>query len=194
MSLEIYIGPMYAGKTTRLINMYNREIENSIIIDYNINNISNDNTVEKEPLFNHDKMCVDGVYRTKKLNNLYNIDNYSLFSKDILHEFYSSFILANTIYINECQFFPDLKNFVLRCMKNEINVKLFGLDADFKQELFGQTFDLIPYCSHIEKIQGKCNNCKNNSIVSHRITENKSKYLPDCTQYIPLCLECYNKY
>lgn len=194
MSLEIYIGPMYAGKTTRLINMYNIENENSIIIDYNIDETTNENIVEKSPLVNHDEIFVNGIYKTKKLNNLYNMDNYSLFSDDLVHEFYGSFILAQTIYINECQFFPDLKNFVLRCIKNKINVKLFGLDADFKQEIFGQTFELIPYCSRLEKLQGKCNKCKNNSVVSHRITENKSKYLPDCTQYIPLCLECYNNY
>ena len=33
MSLEIYIGPMYAGKTTKLMNLYEQST-NSIIIDY----------------------------------------------------------------------------------------------------------------------------------------------------------------
>ena len=37
MSLHIYFGPMYAGKTTKLIGMYNQITDyDKIIIDYDI--------------------------------------------------------------------------------------------------------------------------------------------------------------
>lgn len=182
MSLEIYIGPMYAGKTSKLIQLY-KESRNSIVIDYNIEDDTNDIIITK--LYNHNNAYIEHVYKTKHLSKLYHIECY----KD--PNDYHSFLSANTIFINECQFFPDLKNHVLYLLKEGIHIKLFGLDGDFKQNPFGETFALIPYCNHLEKLTGKCNNCKHKSILSHRLCKDTNIYLTDSNQYIPLCLSCY---
>lgn len=180
MTLEIYIGPMYAGKTTKLINMYyaNKET-NKVIIDYNTDN--DNNMVYIDSLLNHTTQKIDGVYKTKSLKNLYNISNDT------------SYHSAKYIYINECQFFPDLFDYVTLKLKEQKHIYIYGLDGDFKQDIFGETFSLIPYSSKVEKIQGKCQYCENSSVISHRVTNQKDVYLPDSSLYIPLCLECVNR-
>ena len=56
MSIEIYIGPMFAGKTTKLISMYNENKDsNKVVIDYNkelsINNLINHTTIKLEKAY-----------------------------------------------------------------------------------------------------------------------------------------------
>lgn len=197
MSLHIYFGPMYAGKTTKLIGMYNQITDyNKIIIDYDIVensfNKSRDHVI-KGNLESHDQIIVPNVHRCKKLNSLYKKENYMLFSDDVLDYYYNLFNDSKYMFINECQFFEDLKPFVLDMLSYGKHIFLFGLDGDFRQNTMGQTFDLIPYATTVEKITGRCNECKEKSIISYR-TNNESKvYLPDADAYVPLCLNCYNE-
>jgi thymidine kinase len=190
MSLDIFIGPMYAGKTSLLVEKYkgNNDI-NKIIIDYDIHGMS-DHDVIIGSMSTHDDIMVDHVYKTKELRNLYDIDRYNCFSKDVKDDKFKGFINTSHIYINECQFFHDLKQFVLGCIKLGVHVNLFGLDGDFKQEKFGQVLDLIPFCNSLTKLKGKCQYCENDSIISHRITNDKEQYLTNAPCYVPLCMSC----
>lgn len=170
MSIEIYIGPMFAGKTTKLISMYNNNENNSkIVIDYN-----EQFCIEK--LKNHTTIELENVYKGPSLVSIENK--------------YKNIFSKKYIYINECQFFRDLKEFALKCLSKNIHIYLYGLDGDYKQDLFGQTMELIPYCSYIEKIKGTCKICTKSSLVSHRTTNETSVYLPNSNLYIPLCLTC----
>lgn len=190
MSLEMYIGPMYAGKTTRLIEMYQSQTNpNKIIIDYHDDNQEND--VYHSTLHSHnDNLFVPNVYKCKKLSSLYDMNNYKIFSKDVQEYYKAMFENAKHIYINECQFFEDLDIFAKNMMAYNKNVYVYGLDADFLQKKFGKVFDIIPYASKVEKLCGKCANCYKPSIISHRIVSNNQQYLPDANAYIPLCLTC----
>lgn len=187
---------MYSGKTTSLIQQYHNNTSlNKIIIDYNIQSSSKKN--DEKYVFNttmetHDGIIAPCVYRCKRLISLKDEKNYQIYSKETLNYYYQSFAHAEHVYINECQFFPDLKSFVLELLRLNVNVYLFGLDGDYKQNLMGQTFELIPFASKIKKLQGKCSECNKNSVISHRITNDKQVYLPDERAYVPLCLSCYN--
>jgi thymidine kinase len=128
-------------------------------------------------LYAHNGRKIDLVYKTKQLKNIY---KFKLMDD----------VNITDIYINECQFFMDLKQFVLNCIKLKINVHIFGLDGDYKQEKFGEIYDVIPFSNSLTKLKGKCNYCDNDSIISHRITNNKEQYLIDNKCYIPLCLSC----
>jgi len=164
---------MFAGKTTKLFEMFRYDsVKNKLVIDY-----KNEETEEIviEYLHNHTEDVLDNVYKTNRLKKISD----SIEIRD-----------RSNIYINECQFFPDLKEFVLDQLTKLNNVYLYGLDGDFKQELFGQTMELIPYCKYIEKITGKCECCNNPSLVSYRTSIQKELYLPDSSCYIPLCLAC----
>ena len=197
MSLHIYFGPMYAGKTTKLIGMYNQITGfDKVIIDYDIVENSFDksrNQVVKGNLESHDKIIVPNVHRCKKLRSLYKKENYMLFSDDVLDYYYNLFQDSKFIFINECQFFEDLKTFVLEMLSHGKHVFLFGLDGDYRQNEMGQTFELIPYAITVEKITGKCSECKESSIISHRTVNESKVYLPDVDAYVPLCLNCYHE-
>tara|TARA_B100001063_G_C16549734_1_gene445430 strand:+ start:168 stop:707 length:540 start_codon:yes stop_codon:yes gene_type:complete len=177
--LTINCGPMYSGKTTKLINMYNSNNNDfrKLVIDYNI---QNDNTEENQ-LINHDKQHIPCI-RTKHLTQLFSDKSYS-----------TKIGTGTTFYINEAQFFTDLKDFVLKLLQMNKTVHLYGLDGDFQQNKMGQILDLIPYCDSISKLKGKCNNCNNKAIFSKRITSSLEQYLTDETAYIPLCRKCFYK-
>ena len=187
---------MYAGKTSKLISMYNQITDfNKVIIDYDIVEHAmgeNKDYVMKGNLESHDKIIIPNVHRCKKLNSLYKKENYMLFSDDVLNYYYDIFQDSKYVFINECQFFDDLKQFVLDMLSYGKHVFLYGLDGDYKQNLMGQTMELIPYATTIEKITGKCSECKSKSIVSHRTIKNNNIYLPDANAYVPLCLNCYD--
>lgn len=183
---------MYAGKTTRLIEMYNEQKSlNKIVIDFNIHENAIPCNVINSHMVNHDNVTLNNVYKTKFLYSLKNKDNYCMFSEDVVEYYFEMFQNAKHIYINECQFFGDLKKFCLDMVSYGKTIYLFGLDSDFKQQKFGDVFDLIPFATTLEKIRGKCQHCDNESIISHRISKEESQYLPDENAYIPLCLNCY---
>ena len=102
------------------------------------------------------------MYTNVRNFTLYDKNNYTMFSEDVVNYYYNMFHESCDIYINECQFFPDLKVFVLDMMSLNKNVYIYGLDGDFKQDIIGQTLELIPYCSRIEKKNWNMNCVKRN--------------------------------
>lgn len=169
--LNIYVGPMFSGKTTKLIHMFNEnKNENKIIIDYNIEKENEDNIIE-----NHDGLKLDCI---KCIN----------FASQEMNQFIDR---AEFIYINEAQFFPDLFEFVSHQLSLNKFIYIYGLDGDYKQNKIGQILDLIPLCDNIYKLKGQCLLCDNKSLFSKRITSSTKQYLPGEEHYIPLCRKCY---
>jgi thymidine kinase len=188
MSLELYVGPMYAGKTTKLLSMFKTSTESKkLIINYDIQSNAI-NKIRLHKLETHDKdvnLTELEVYHVCSLECFYTTINYSYNRlQNIFHK-------SNEIYINECQFFPNLKHYVLKMLSDNKKVYLYGLDGDYKQELFGQTLELVPYCSKIEKLNGKCQWCQKRSILTHRTSSHSEQYLPNDEFYVPLCFSCY---
>lgn len=182
--IDIIIGPMFSGKTTKLINYYNDYVikygqETCLAINYKMDKRYTNET----KIVSHDGLnieCFDAIDLDTFIKNLLN-DN--IFSK------------VKYIFINEAQFFSNLKNIIL-FIKNDLNknIILCGLDLDFKREKFGELIDLIPYAKNIYKLTGKCNteNCILPSEFSHRLINNSDQLLiGNC--YVPLCKLCYEK-
>ena len=196
MSINIVMGPMYSGKTSTLMQEYiKNNSTNKIILDYDICSRNEQQTKEVyiSSMQTHDGIIAPKVYKLKNLRDLYDKNNYMLFSYDLLDYYHMMFNTCEHIYINEAQFFEDLKNFVLNMVSYNKTVYIYGLDADYKQEKIGYIWDLIPYASIVKKLKGRCNRCYNMSIISNRTCKEKKVYLPDADSYIPLCLKCYSQ-
>ena len=177
-SLHVCIGPMYAGKTSKLIETYEdmlSEDKKTIVLTH-----SSEIRYSIEKLSTHDEKhiscfkygSIDAFIREKK--------------KDIDS--------VDSILIDEAQFFPDLFDKVLY-MVNKMNkhVYVFGLDGDFQRNKFGQVLDLIPQCDTVEKLHSTCNMCNARAIFSHRIDESDEQVLVGSQDiYQPLCRKCYN--
>ena len=169
--LEIIIGPMFSGKTTYLVNLYNNYINTNksvIVINY-----EEDKRYHNHMLSTHDLTTIPCVFTTKIC--------------DVLTD-----LSADIILINEGQFFPDLFETVTLLVENHGKiVHVCGLDGDFKRQRFGTLLDLIPLCDTIIKLNAKCNICKDPALFSHRVTNETLQVVIGSSNYMPLCRKCY---
>lgn len=173
--LELIIGPMFSGKTTRLINIYNEkyaENYNIMVINY-----SGDTRYHDSMLSTHDKIMIPCVF-TNKIKDIY--DNVSIHRYDI-------------ILINEGQFFSDLYESTYELVeKYKKKVYICGLDGDFKRNKFGDMLDLIPICDIITKLSAICLRCKKTAIFSKRLSLEEQQVVIGSSNYAPMCRNCYN--
>lgn len=172
--LELIIGPMFSGKTSRLIELYHSYYDkgkNVLVINY-----SEDTRYHSSMLSTHDRVMIPCVFTT------------------MLAEICSESALLNkdVVLINEGQFFPDLFDVVYKMVEvYNKRVYICGLDGDFRRQKFGNLLDLIPLCDRVNKLHSKCEICGKNALFSHRITNEINQVVVGSTNYVPLCRHCY---
>lgn len=192
--LELIIGPMYSGKTSRLVEIYKQckfcNIPVAVI------NHSIDNRYDDELLSTHDQVKIPCI-KTDKLLDIY--PNDICIDSDIssIPRINDKLKIATSsvILINEGQFFSDLEEFVKNLLSNNKKIYVCGLDGDFERKKFGQILDLIPLCDKVTKLTSLCSICKNGTpgIFSKRITNEKEQTVVGSDNYIPVCRSCYDK-
>jgi len=173
--LEIFIGPMFSGKTSKLIDLYKQYSFCNIPLA--VINHSSDTRYDNTMLSTHDKVmipCLQTETLTRVTNEMDNID---------------------VILINEGQFFDDLYDFVVDMLKFNKKIYVSGLDGDFRREKFGKILDLIPLCDKVTKMTSLCSLCKNGTpgLFSMRLTNEKEQMLIGSSNYIPVCRYCYEE-
>ena len=178
--LEITLGPMFAGKTNKLIATY-RELsstESVVAINYYMDTRYGENVIAS-----HDGNEIPCIMMDSLEKAWFDESDPN---HGVLHA-------ADYILINEAQFFENLYNIVEDMMRYSKAVFLYGLDGDYKQEKFGQILDLIPLCNKIEKLESKCLHCGGKAIFTHRIGSDKSQISIGTDTYIVLCRQCLTK-
>ena len=180
--LTLIYGPMFSGKTTKLIELYNTNVssygqEKCVALNYKL-----DTRYGENQIITHDGKKIDCI-------SLIDIDDF------INNEKTKSIILnAQFIYINEGQFFENIDKTVLHLHKVlGKDVILCGIDLDYKREKFGSMMNLISNATEVFALKGTCKLCKGDSEFSHRIVNNYLQILIGYNQYIPLCGKCFNK-
>jgi thymidine kinase len=179
--LELIIGPMYAGKTSELLEIYKKcKFCNIPVI---IVNHTLDNRYHETMLSSHDKIMIPCIQSTNLQDIWFTNENNNL--RD-----------AEVILINEGQFFTDLYKVVADMLNENKKVYICGLDGDFEREKFGQILDLIPLCDNVRKLTSLCSICKDgtHAIFSMRLTEEKEQTVVGSDNYIPVCRKCYTKH
>ena len=167
-ALHLILGPMFSGKTTRLIEL-SRNFKNPAIINYAL-----DTRYDPNMLSTHDKVMVPCIQ--------------TLLLADVI----PSIQEADAVFINEGQFFTDLldavKTLVETCHKE---VYVCGLDGDFRREPFGDILKLITLCDSVEKLRARCVRCNNPAIFTHRVSNELEQVVIGSDEYIPLCRSCF---
>lgn len=183
-SLHLYLGPMFSGKTTKLIQIYKTRTyigKKVAVLNYN-----QDKRYSESMLSTHDKMMIPCIF-TDRLSDIWcNTDN----------KCHTDFILSDTIIINEGQFFPDIYNIVLEMVeKHGKEVHICGLDGDFQRQTFGSLLNLIPYCNTVEKLSALCADCRDGTpaLFSHRISKETEQIVIGSDNYKPVCRRCYHR-
>jgi thymidine kinase len=192
--LEIILGSMYSGKTSRLVEIYKQcEFCN---ISVAVINHSIDNRYDEELLSTHDQIKIPCI-KTERLMDLWLDPKINILEDNIsdILRIKEKFQISRSevILINEGQFFPDLKEFVDYLLKNEKKIYICGLDGDFERKKFGQILDLIPLCDKVTKLTSLCSLCKDGTagIFSMRLTKETEQTVVGSDNYIPVCRKCY---
>lgn len=173
--LEIILGSMFSGKTSRLVEIYKQCKFCNIPVE--VINHSIDVRYDDELMSTHDKIKIPCIKTNKIGYVLKKVEN------------------VDVILINEGQFFEDLYETVEKMLKNGKKIYICGLDGDFERKKFGQILDLIPLCDKVTKLTSLCSICKNGTlgIFSKRISLEKEQTVVGSDNYIPVCRNCYDK-
>lgn len=174
--LELIIGPMFSGKTSRLVDVYKQckfcNIPVAVI------NHCIDDRYHDTMLSTHDKVMIPCL----KTDNLFLV----LTNSEVQD--------AQVVIINEGQFFSDLHDVVLQMIGLGKKIYVGGLDGDFERKKFGQILDLIPLSDKVTKLTSLCSICKDGTpgIFSKRITTETEQTVVGSDNYIPVCRNCYS--
>lgn len=176
--LKIILGPMFSGKTTELIRIFNRfdacEIKVCAI------NYKEDTRYHEYLMSTHNKITIPSinVFKLKDMVTENNLQKYDVF------------------LVNEGQFFEDLYE-VVDNLVNKQNKKVYvcGLDGDYKRKKFGSILDIIPLADDVVKIKGICKTCKQrDAIFTHRLSDEKQQKVVGADNYTSMCRDCYNNF
>ena len=192
MSLELIIGPMFAGKSSALQSIVRRRMAigwNVLVIKHGIDVRYLSQDEENNVIVNHDLVRCPACPCTKLMDSL----------------MWPSFKDARLIVIEEGQFFDDLVAFVTLAVETHgKHVVVVGLDGDAHRKPFGQILDLIPLADEVQRIYALCKLCGDGTPA--RFTSAISTSVANATidgqpqvgaadSYQPLCrkhfLECY---
>ena len=192
--LELTIGCMFSGKSTRLVEVY-KQCQFCNISVAVINHVI-DNRYDEELLSTHDKVKIPCI-KTTNLKEVWLSEQIYNLEDDISNipriQDKIKIARSSVILINEGQFFDDLYEIVIEMLKCGKKVYVCGLDGDFERKKFGQILDLIPLCDKVEKLTSLCSLCKNGTrgIFSMRLTQDTEQTVVGSDIYIPVCRKCY---
>ena len=130
--LEIILGPMWSGKTTELVKLYNKF--KYCNIDILTINYLHDTRYSDNSISTHDKINIP-CHMLEKLEDISDIKNNQ--ETDIFKQ-------SKVILINEGQFFKDINEWVnISVNKYNKHVYICGLDGDYKRSSFENFLELI---------------------------------------------------
>ncbi len=172
----VITGPMYSGKTTRLIQEIEKfEIANKayivfkpfIDVRYGLNNISNHKGLKVEAI---------PIKKSKEIYNFLKENRYNL------------------IVVDEAQFFDEELVKIVQDLADEgYTIILSCLDMDFKRQPFKVSSELLSISDSVIKNKAVCERCGSfDAIYSFKLTGGESQIdVGGKDKYIAVCRNCY---
>ncbi len=173
MSLDLVLGPMWAGKSSYILG----KIRRYRAIGWDVLVIAHplDNRYGADVLRTHDKDQISALA----------IGDLSLLIR------LPAYASAQLIVIEEAQFFKGLYEFVKTAVETDTkHVVCVGLDGDAQRKPFGEILQLIPLCDSVEKIKSLCSQCKDGTpaLFTHRRQPSEAQIQVGAEEsYEPLC-------
>lgn len=180
-TLDLIIGPMFSGKTSRLLQIarkIDQERDISFIIKPDFDK-RYEESKDKTHIISHDGLKKECYIVGNLINFIIEIE------KEINKRSESNQSIDHLwIIIDEGQFFENLREFCEKILSNSninkiIKVKIIvsGLDGDYKKQPIGEILSLIPISDSVLKLKGKCEYCDEESILSKRICKSVNQVL-----------------
>jgi thymidine kinase len=171
--IELILGPMFSGKSTRLIGLirkYTYKAKKTIMIKF----IADKRYSEKSEVVTHDLLKYDSIECKNLRENLEKIKTYDV------------------IGIDEGQFFPDLVEVCEELALMKKTIIIAALNGDFRMEPFPVIANLIPKADKIKLLKAYCFNCHKDANYSLRIVQSNDTVLIGADEaYKPACRECH---
>ena len=171
--IELIIGPMFSGKSTRLIEQMRKYVykaKKTIMVKY----YADQRYSEKSEVVTHDLIKYDSI-NCKLLRN----------SFETLKQY-------DVIGIDEGQFFADLVEICEELALMGKNILIAALNGDFRMEPFPVIQRIIAKADKIKLLKAYCFNCHKDAKFSLRIVQSNETVLIGAGEaYKPACRECH---
>lgn len=183
MSLQLILGPMFAGKSSELLGTIRKyEAVGWPVLVFT--HTFDTRYTESPAIVSHDRDH-HPAYATSFLEDVFTYDN-------------PVYVQAKLIIIEEAQFFKGLKQNVLRAVEEDKkDIICVGLDGDAQRQPFGEILDLIPYCDSVVKKHAFCRRCQipTPALFTYRVVQEETQVLVGgAEKYEPLCRKHYLHY
>ena len=177
MSLDILLGPMFAGKTSRILSIVSRYAAIGtpvLVINHSLD--TRYSTLDQIVTHDHNKIqCI----RLKDLDDL---------PDDLLKA-------HSVLIVDEAQFFPELVAFCEFAVDTYgKHVYLVGLDGDSNRRPFGEILKCIPLADRVERLTAFCKRCADGTpgLFTHRRFSTDAQIMVEGpSAYETLCRQCY---
>jgi len=143
MSLEVLVGPMFAGKSSVLLSTIRRYEALGWNV-FALTHSSDTRYTEVPHIASHDRQT-RAAHPCATLMPMLGHCEYAE---------------SKLVVVEEGQFFPDLVDFVQHVVdKDKKHCVVVGLDGDANRRPFGQMLSLIPLADKVEKLTAMCKLC-----------------------------------
>jgi thymidine kinase len=171
--IELILGPMFSGKSTRLIEIIRKSVyqaKKSIMVKF----FADKRYSEKSEVVTHDLIKYDSIDCKQLRDSFDKLKNYDV------------------IGIDEGQFFPDLVEVCEELALLKKTVIVAALNGDFRMEPFPVIARLISKCDKIKLLKAYCFHCHKDAKFSLRIVQSNETVLIGAGEaYKPACRECH---
>jgi thymidine kinase len=178
MSLDIILGPMFAGKTSRIFSIVSRytALGMRVLVVKHANDVRYGNN---EEIVTHDGRRIP----CRAVRDLFDIG-------------LNQYLQYDLIVVDEAQFFQGLVPFVESIVDtHEKHLFLVGLDGDSNRRPFGEILQCIPLADRVERIAGLCRRCADGTpgVFSwrHAGPNDRQVAVGGENWYEALCRSCY---
>lgn len=176
-TLEIYVGPMFAGKTTELVKkalfLQSSQIP-ILVVKPEFDTRENENVIKT-----HSGAKIKALRVKNSSSIINNLEN-----------------TISWVFIDEVQFYDNnLPSIVRSILLKNINVFSTGLDMDYKCEAFSNTAALMAQADKVTKLQAYCSTCgRPASKTLKKMGSEYSLEVGDLNLYEPRCNEHWELY
>lgn len=183
--IDVIIGPMFAGKTSELLNRVNQAQDSGLRVM--LVKSEKDSRYSTKHIVTHDG----------KKKDCFSVSDLA----DVKANYSKEYAECHVVAIDEAQFFKDLVAFCqMAADRDNKHVVIAGLDGDFLRKRFGQVVDMLPLADSVKKLSADCYFCAKHgaagtsypAIFSLRITGTQDQELVGGAEaYVAACRKHY---
>ena len=181
-SVHLILGPMFAGKTTHLLDRVQRLEESSAAANVLLLKSDKDTRYARNKVVTHDGRGRECFPVTSlEVDVVVNAVGEKKWRE------------CDVVAVDEAQFLTNLYEFCrVAADEHDKIVLVAGLNGDFKRETFGEVQETLPLCDSVTKLTAKCK-CGRPALFSKRIVNagDGQELVGGADKYLPACRRCF---